>query len=171
MQTNPVLTPLSLRKNFSWTLMGNAAYAGSKWLILVLLAKLGTPEMIGLLALGVAVSMPVLAFTDLQLQTVMVTDVEKNYGFSDCIGLRLITTALGILLILGIILSLKYPLEKSLVVILVTLDRAVWSVSTIFYGLFQQHERMDFIATSMLIKSDLSLSFIGLLVYLTGNIV
>ena len=166
-----VFSPLSLRQNFLWTLMGNAAYAGSRFLVLVILAKLGTAEMIGQFALGVAISMPVMAFTDLQLVTVMVTDVNRSYEVGDYLGLRILTTGAGILIILGIVSTLGYSLEKTLVILLITLDRAVSSLSSIFYGLFQQHERMDFISTSGLIKSALSLSVISLLAYLTGSIV
>jgi hypothetical protein len=37
----------SLRLNFSWTIVGNVVYAGTQWGILVLLARLGTPEAVG----------------------------------------------------------------------------------------------------------------------------
>jgi O-antigen/teichoic acid export membrane protein len=168
---NSDLTPLSLRKNFSWTLMGNAAYAASRWLVLVILAKLGSPEMVGEYALAVAISMPIFAFTDLNIWGVMVTDVKRSYDFGDYLGLNILTTSIGILVTLGIVAALGYGREKNLVIILITLDRVAVSISYIFYGLFQQHERMDFIATSMLIKSGLSLALISLLAYLTGNII
>ena len=38
---------LTLRINFLWTLGGNVVYAASQWGILVVLAKLGTPQMVG----------------------------------------------------------------------------------------------------------------------------
>jgi O-antigen/teichoic acid export membrane protein len=151
--------------------MGNAAYAGSRFLVLVILAKLGTAEMVGQFALGVAICAPVMAFTDLSLVTVMVTDVNRHYEVGDYLGLRILTTGVGILVILGIVSTFGYGREKILVILLITLDRAVSSISSIFYGLFQQHERMDFISTSGLIKSALSLSVISLLAYLTGSIV
>jgi hypothetical protein len=47
---------LSLRKNFSWTFVGNVVYAACQWGILVALAKLGTPEMVGQFTLGLAVA-------------------------------------------------------------------------------------------------------------------
>jgi O-antigen/teichoic acid export membrane protein len=165
-----VFSPLSLRQNFLWTLLGNAGYAGSRFLILVILAKLGSPEMVGEYALGVAISMPVLAFTDLQLRTVMVTDVNRDYDFGEYLGLNIFTTLLGILVIIGILIGSGYSRERNLVILLVTLDRAVWSISNIVYGLFQQNERMDFISSSMLLKSGLSLAVIALLAYLTGSL-
>ena len=48
--------PLTLRRNFSWTFAGNAVYAACQWGMLVVLAKLGSPEMIGQFTLGLAVS-------------------------------------------------------------------------------------------------------------------
>ena len=51
---------LSLRANFSWTFVGNVVYAGCQWAMLVVLAKLGTPEMVGQFALGLAISGPVI---------------------------------------------------------------------------------------------------------------
>jgi hypothetical protein len=38
---------LTLRVNFLWTLAGNVVYAACQWGILVALAKLGTPQMVG----------------------------------------------------------------------------------------------------------------------------
>ena len=35
--------PLSLRKNFAWTLSGNIVYSGCQWGMLIALAKLGSP--------------------------------------------------------------------------------------------------------------------------------
>jgi hypothetical protein len=41
---------LSLRLNFSWALAGNIIYAACQWGMLSVLAKLGSPEMVGLFA-------------------------------------------------------------------------------------------------------------------------
>jgi hypothetical protein len=46
------LPRLSLRLNFSWTMVGNFVYAGCQWGMLMVLAKLGTPEIVGTFALG-----------------------------------------------------------------------------------------------------------------------
>jgi len=54
--------PLTLRRNFSWTLLGNVVYAGCQWAMLVVLAKLGTPEMVGQFAL--VVTAPIVLYHD-----------------------------------------------------------------------------------------------------------
>jgi hypothetical protein len=37
----------SLRWNFSWTFVGNIIYSACQWGMLVVLAKIGNPEMVG----------------------------------------------------------------------------------------------------------------------------
>ena len=64
---------LSLRKNFTWTFAGNAIYAASQWGQLVVLAKLGTPETVGQIALALAICAPVIMFANLQLRSVQAT--------------------------------------------------------------------------------------------------
>jgi len=50
------------------------------------------------------------------------------------------------------------------------MSKAIESLSDIFYGLLQQHERMDRIAISKMVKGPASLLALGLGVYLTGRV-
>ena len=86
---------LSLRKNFSWTLAGNIIYAACQWGMLIILAKLGSAEMVGQFALGLAITAPIIMFADLNLRHVQATDAQEEYHFRDYLGLRLITTSLA----------------------------------------------------------------------------
>ncbi|MEI6442554.1 MAG: oligosaccharide flippase family protein [Nostocales cyanobacterium ELA583] len=163
--------PLTLRRNFSWTFIGNAVYAGCQWGMLVVLAKLGSPEMVGQFTLGLAVTAPVIMFTNLQLRGIQATDAQKQYSFSDYLGLRLISTGLALLIIAVISFSGGYQRETSLVIVLIGIAKAFESVSDVFYGLIQQHERMDKIAMSLMIKGPLSLLLLGIGVYLSGQVI
>src|ERR1043165_9211480 len=78
----------SLRANFLWSLTGTIIYAGCQWGMLVALAKLGDAEMVGQFALALAVTAPVLMFTNLQLRSVQATDARKDYAFGDYLALR-----------------------------------------------------------------------------------
>jgi O-antigen/teichoic acid export membrane protein len=164
------LKPLTLRRNFSWTFIGNVVYAACQWGMLVVLAKLGSPEMVGQFTLGLAVTAPVIMFTNLQLRGVQATDARHEYLFGDYLSLRLISTGLGILIILGITLTAGYPWETSLIILVVGLAKAFESISDVFYGLIQQHEQMDRISISMMIKGPLSLFLLGIGVYLTHSV-
>jgi len=165
------IKPLTLRRNFSWTFTGNLVYAASQWGMLVLLAKLGSPEMVGQFTLGLAVTAPVIMLTNLQLRGIQATDAKGDYVFSDYLGLRLIGTGLALLIIAGITLKAGYRWETSLVILAIALAKAFESISDVFYGLIQQHERMDRIAIALMIKGPLSLLLLGIGVSLTGSVV
>ena len=165
------LKPLTLRRNFSWTFTGNLIYAASQWGMLVVLAKLGSPEMVGQFTLGLAVTAPVIMFTNLQLRGVQATDAKGDYVFSDYLGLRLIGTGLALLIIAGITLKAGYRLETSLVILAIALAKAFESITDVFNGLIQQHERMDRIAIALMIKGPLSLLLLAIGVSLTGSVV
>lgn len=162
--------PLTLRRNFSWTFVGNIVYAACQWGMLVVLAKLGSPEMVGQFTLGFAITAPVILFTSLQLRIVQATDAKHEYVFGDYFGVRLLSTGLALLIIVGITLIAGYRRETLLVILVVGLAKGFESISDVFYGLIQQHERMDRIAISMMLKGPLSLLLFGLGVYLTHNV-
>jgi len=163
--------PLTLRRNFSWTFIGNMIYAGCQWGMLVVLAKLGSPEMVGKFTLGLAITAPVIMFTNLQLRAVQATDAKQQYLFSDYLGLRLLGTCLGLVVIFAVTLLSGYAWETSLIILLVGLAKAFESISDVFYGLIQQHERMDRMAISLMIKGPLSLLLLGMGVYIWGSLI
>ena len=163
-------TPLSLRHNFSWTLVGNVVYAGCQWGMLVGLAKLGTPEMLGQFALAFAVTAPVFMLTNLNLRAVQATDARLDYSFGEYFALRLVTTAAAMLAVAAIAGWGGYRLETALVILAVGAAKMIEAISDILYGLFQQHERMDRIAVSMMIKGPLSLAALAVALQFTGSV-
>ncbi len=165
------LPGLSLRKNISWTFVGNMVYTGCQWGMLVALSKLGSPAMVGQLALGLAITAPVIMFSNLQLRVVQVTDARDEFHFPDYASLRVITTLLALALIAGVVALSGYRVETVLVVALVSLAKAFEAMSDVFYGMLQKYERMDRIALSLMIKGPASLLALAGTVWLTGSIV
>ena len=161
---------LSLTHNFSWTFLGNVVHAGCRWGMLIMLAKMGNPGMVGQFALGLAVVDPIVMFGNMNLRTVLATDARRENDFADCLGLRLITASLSLVLVILIACSLGYRMETALIIIMVGLAKSIESVSDVFHGLIQQHERMDRIAKSMIIKGPLSLVMLGVGTYITGSL-
>jgi O-antigen/teichoic acid export membrane protein len=164
-----LIKPLSLRRNFSWTFTGNLVYAASQWGMLVLLAKLGSPEMVGQFTFGLAVT-AVMMFTNLQLRAIQATDARQEYSFNDYLTLRLLGTVLAFLIITGITLTSGYPSKLSLVILVIGFSKGIESISDVFYGLIQQHERMDWISISSMIKGILSLLMLDLGMILTHSV-
>jgi O-antigen/teichoic acid export membrane protein len=157
--------------NFLWALTGNLFYAACQWGILVVLAKLGTPQMVGEFALALAITAPVVIGAGLSLRSIQATDAASQYCFGDYLSLRLLTTGAAGLIIVGIVWSSGYGRHTAAIILIVGLAKGFESVSDIFYGLLQQHERMDRIALSTMIKGLLSLVAVAGTVYFSGNLV
>ncbi len=170
----PIITSgggLSLKSNFIWTFFSNVIYAGCQWLMLIALAKLGTPETVGAFALGLAVTGPILMFTNMQLRGVQVTDAKREYEFGDYLGLRLISIVLSLVVFGIIVLVSNYSPTTAIVVFIIGITKLFDSLSDIIYGLLQQREKMDRIAISRMLQGTLQLSVLSLILWLTHNLI
>jgi O-antigen/teichoic acid export membrane protein len=158
----------SLRRSFSWTLFGNVVNAGSVWLVLVVLAKLGTPEMVGGFAYALAVTAPVILLVNLHLRPILATDASGHHPVASYFALRGVGTGLALLTFL--VLAAFAPSGVAPIVLAAGAARAVESLGDIGYGLFQRHERMDLIARSMAMKGILSVATFTGVLSITGNV-
>jgi O-antigen/teichoic acid export membrane protein len=165
-----IRSPLSLRRNFVWNLLGNVVYAGAQWGLLVVLAKLTNPETVGRFALGLAVTGPIIIFSQLQLRGVQATDAKGEYDFGHYLALRLVTTGLALLAIAAVAGWGGYGRSTVFVILAVGLSKAIESITDVVYGLLQRHERMDRIARSRIIKGTLSIVVMGGVVWFSGNL-
>jgi O-antigen/teichoic acid export membrane protein len=147
----------SVRQNFAWSLLGNLTYAASQWGILVVLAKLGSVEMVGQYGFAIAVTGPVFLLANMSLGVVLATDVRGENDFANYSGARLVTTLTSVLAICGLALFSRWAPAITAVVLAVAASKALESFSDILYGLFQQREAMDRIGRSMLFRGLLSL--------------
>ncbi len=162
--------PRSLRLNASWALTGNLVYAACQWGMLVVLAKLGSPEMVGQFALALAVTAPIVMLSMLQLRAVQATDAKGEYEFGHYLALRLVTSMLALLAIAVAAYLSGYRVEIALLILAVGLFKAVESVSDAYHGLMQKHERMDRIALAQIIKGPLFLAALAAAVLYSGSV-
>jgi O-antigen/teichoic acid export membrane protein len=158
----------SLKRNFALTLAGNFLYGGAQWGMLVVLAKLGSPELVGRFALALAVTAPVIMFANLNLRAVLATDAEGRHAFGDYMGLLLLMLAGGFAAV--VLLSLRESREQLVVILIVGFAKLLEQFSELFCGLMQRGERMDLIALSLAFKGGASLLFFGGCMALTGSL-
>jgi O-antigen/teichoic acid export membrane protein len=163
--------PLSLRKNFSWTFIGNLIYAGCQWGMLVVLAKFGSPYIVGMYSLALAITAPIMMLTNLQLRGVQATDTKELYHFGDYLGLRTITSIFALVIVTIVVFAADYPFETTLVVLAMCLAKIIESISDVVFGLMQKNESMDRIAISMIYKGVLSLFILGAAVWVTNSLI
>lgn len=163
--------PTGTRKvtsGITWSLLGLLAAALAQWVVIVLLSRLGTPEMVGQYALGLAVSAPVVLLASLALRTVQVTDTGRGFTFDDYLRLR-VSGMLVALLLMGVVAAFIGS-AHAVVVMLVGIAKALDAIGDIFFGLFQRHEQMRPIGISMMSNSLLTVVAMVSLLALTGSI-
>lgn len=161
---------LSLRRNFVWMLAGNILYALCQWGMIIVLAKFGSPFMVGQFALGLAISTPVLMLANLQLRVVQATDVRRGYQFGEYLGLRMVTTIIAFTAIAVIASIAAHEPKTALVVIAVGFAKSIEAMSDVFYGLFQLNDHLDQIGTSMMLRGAGSVSALTAGLYLTHDV-
>jgi O-antigen/teichoic acid export membrane protein len=161
---------LSLRANFSWTFFGNSIHSACQWGALVALAKLSSPMIVGQYSLGVAIAMPVISLTGLQIRAVIASDVRETYKFGEYVGFRLVSIGLAMLIILAIPLVLHSGPLMTLLTFVIGLSLAIENISDVYYARLQYIDRMDRIAKSQILRAPLSLLAMGLGVYFTGRL-
>ncbi len=145
-------------------------FYGCQFGMVVVLARVGTPAMVGQFVLALAVTAPVMAFFMLQLRTVQATDARRDYRFGDYLALRLATTAVALAIIVSVALAFGFRRETALVIIAAAILAAVDSMSDVVYGLLQQHERLDRMAQSMILRGLLALATLTAVVLLTRRL-
>jgi len=137
-------------------LVGNAVYSGGQWAALVLLAKLARPELVGQYALGLAIVLPVLTLSGLQLRWVLATDVQEQTHFGYYLGFRLLSTGLALMIIFAITLMSGYRWQLRAVILMVGLAQAIEAISDIYYARLQLKGRLDRISKSMITRTALA---------------
>ena len=153
----------SLGSNFSWIFTGNIIYALCQWVMLSVLAKLGSAAIVGQFALGLAIAAPVFMFTNLQLRAVQATDAHSEYSFADYFTLRFVASSIALVLIAGLVALLNCDAITRAVVLLVAAAKAIESLSDVIAGLLQKEERVHYIALSLIIRGLASAITFGLL--------
>ena len=162
--------PLSLRVNFSWSLIGNVVYNACQWGILSVFNKLGGTESAGLFFLGLTITTPITAFCSLQLRAVYVTDVKEDYRFSDYLGTRRIWNLIALVLcVLGAFLYWPSA-EQMLIIVAVGVAANIQSSGELYVAFFQKKERMDLLAISSIIKGMLNLLGVVLVFWMTKSV-
>lgn len=135
-----------------------------------MIAKLGTPEIMGQYTLSLAICTPIVLLTNMQLRAVQATDANNSYRFGLFFGLRLLSSVLALFFIISAFALVNYKIETKWVILAVGLVRISESLSDIFYGYFQKSERLDKITISMANRGILTLVLFGSIFVATDSL-
>lgn len=159
-----------MRRNFQVTFIGNSAFSASQWLLVVLIARLGSVERVGEYSLGLAITAPLMLLAGLQLRGVQATDAKESFSFREYLRLRLVTTVAALGAIAVIAALSRGDAETRMAIGLVGLTKAIESISDIYYGHFQQHEQMGQISSSLLLRGAAGLLAVAAGFYLMNSL-
>ncbi|MDH7602748.1 MAG: lipopolysaccharide biosynthesis protein [Armatimonadota bacterium] len=138
--------------------------------MLMVIAKLGTPQLVGRFSLGLAITAPVITLASCQLRMVQATDAKHDYSFSDYFTARLLCLAAAVVAIFAVTVVTQHNPAVIAVVMAIAAAKALESVSDIYYGSMQQHERMDLVSKSKIIKGLFSLGALAAAIYFTRDV-
>lgn len=160
-----------LRVDFTWVLAGNILYSACQWMIVVVLAKLGTPQQVGEYSLGLAVSAPIILFGNLQLRSLLASDVAERFRFDQYLIFRLLTLGAALAVVVAVAAFWGDTREAKTVIIVVAAAQTIELVSETYYGLMQKHGRMDRISRSLMYRGPLALAAMSIVMYYTHSAV
>lgn len=159
------------KADFTWVLSGNVLYSACQWGIVVILAKLGSPEQVGEYALGLAVSAPVILFANFQLRALLASDVRDQFAFGQYLTFRLVSLGAALVAVAGVAASTEPGGRIAGITLLLGLAQTLDFVSETYYGFMQRHGRIDRLSMSLLLKGPLSLAALWCAMYFTRDIV
>jgi O-antigen/teichoic acid export membrane protein len=159
------------KADFTWVLSGNVLYSACQWGVVVILAKLGSPQQVGEYALGLAVSAPVVLFANFQLRALLASDVSDQFTFGQYLTFRLVSLGAALVAVAGVAALTEPSGRVAGITLLLGVAQTLDFVSETYYGFMQRHDRIDRLSTSLLLKGPLSLAALWGAMYITRDVI
>ncbi len=158
----------SFRHGFAWVLGGSAGFALSQFLLLVVIAKLGSPRLAGDWTIALAITGPVFVFARFKLRAMQASDARGEFEWRDYSALTVVGS-LGAICGMVAVATLGYRDATAFAILTVGLSKGLDAGSELVYGQEQLHERMHQIATSQLLRGLLAVTLGTLAFYWTRS--
>lgn len=157
---------MKIIRSVSWILSANLVVSFSKWVILVIIARVLNPEMVGAYSLALAVGAPITLFANMKLRSLFLT--EERYDFKDYIYARNVLSGLAfiILILVGIFIFPQYFLVISLVGLTKILDLQ----SEMYYAIPHKKENLSYVGRLMIIKHLITLTTFAITLMATNSL-
>lgn len=160
----------TFKNNAIWNTTGSLTYALSQWLIIVVIAKIGTPEMVGEYSLALAITAPITMFLGGKLRLIYVTD-HSELSFADYLNYKYLSSLLAILLIIIIVGFTSYNYSVVMIILLIGLFKIHQDISELLYGVFQKQLKMKFIGISKIIKALMMIVLFTITLYYSNSLI
>jgi O-antigen/teichoic acid export membrane protein len=158
-------------RDFAWTLCGNVTYSACQWAFVIVLARAGSAEDVGLYALALAISTPLLTFANCQGRNLVASDMHNSHTFSEYVKFRVVSLGLAMASILVIALRTQHTPESAAIICLLGISLAFDWISETSYGLMQKHDGLNIVGQSLMLKGLLCLTLLAGAMYATHSMV
>ncbi len=141
-----------------WSLTASLASGAGQWGLLVIAARLGSPEMVGRYALAAALVGPPLLLANLQLRSVLVSDTAGRFAWNAYRKLRAATTALATIVVAILAGLAGVGGEAAAAVGWLTVIRVLDQAADLYHAVLQKNDRLRTTATLAAVKTAASLA-------------
>lgn len=141
-----------------WTVGASVFYVACQALVLLVVARLGTPVLVGQLAMALAVAAPIALLVSLQLRSAQATDVGEAWDFADYLAVRVVGTAILVVATLAIAAVMRLDPAVALAVAAM---KGAEGLSDVVYGRLQREERFDVAGRSQVLRGVLAVAGVG----------
>ncbi|MCD8892239.1 flippase [Staphylococcus nepalensis] len=153
-------------KNFNYMFVANILSALCKFLILLVIVRLGTPEDVGRYNYALVITAPIFLFISLKIRSVIVTNdkYSPNEYVSAIFSLNIIT--------LIFVAIFVYVLGNGdlTTILIVSLIKLFENMKEVPYGIYQKNENLKLLGISMGIYNILSLIFFYIIYSFSHNL-
>ncbi|TFL16373.1 lipopolysaccharide biosynthesis protein [Jannaschia formosa] len=168
----PLIKTPSLRRNIGFAVSGRMVFAVTQFGILILVARLGTPEDVGALTLASAIVTPLFFLTSMGMRDAHSVDDLVSYSRADYVALRLAGGSFAVLATAIIAISLYW--QDGFLIYGATIALALVKFSgaqmALNHGMFQRAERLDFTAISNAARGGVGFAVFGLVFWQTRSL-
>lgn len=151
------MTSLSLRRGIVWTMGGTLSLALSQWLLIVVLARMAGPEVVGQFSLITATATSIFILLGLNLRLVLATDVRRRWRLADYERTQKVLAGLALTVTTAVGYALGMRGEVLLSLVMVGLARGTELYCYTLAGYFQLKTRMDLVSVSMMLRAALGI--------------
>lgn len=153
-------------KNFNYMFVANIVSALCKFLILLVIVRLGTPEEVGKYNYALVITAPIFLFFSLKIRSIIVTnDQYKLNDFASTI------ISLNSILIIVVSILLWFLSEENFgVILIISLIKFFENLKEIPYGVYQKEEKLKLMSYSMWIYNISSLILFSLIYIIFQNL-
>jgi O-antigen/teichoic acid export membrane protein len=144
----------SLSRNVLTAVAGNVFFNACRFVLVVLIVKCTAAEVLGTFDAAMARSGPIITFCMLQLRGAYVADTRRSFSFGTYQALRALgmAVAAGALLVWVLARAGHEPAAFTVIFAGVCAGKVIWSLAEVYWGVFQQQDRMDRMALSIALR-------------------